>query len=44
MVNGHACLQGAVLLGAYLRPLEAIEAEIEGLEKEIVEMLKGITA
>ncbi|HRP00757.1 MAG TPA: hypothetical protein PLN54_15105, partial [Flavobacteriales bacterium] len=25
------------------RPLEAIEAEIEGLEKEIVEMLKGIT-
>ena len=26
------------------RPLEAIEAEIEGLEKEIMEMLKGITA
>lgn len=26
------------------RPLEAIEAEIEGLEKEIVDMLKGITA
>ena len=26
------------------RPLEAIEAEIEGLEKEIVEMLNGITA
>lgn len=25
------------------RPLKAIEAEIEGLEKEIVEMLKGIT-
>ena len=24
-------------------PLEAIEAEIEGLEREIVEMLKGIT-
>jgi hypothetical protein len=26
------------------RPLEAIEVEIQALEKEIVDMLKGITA